>query len=183
MAWSGNTKPIIVWFSGMSGAGKTTLANRLYNLMRASGRTTITLDGDVMRSTVSKDLDFSIYDRMENIRRAAEIASMVYKQGISVICSFITPTDDLRKMIKFIVGDSLVHVFLDCSLEECQRRDVKGLYKGAREGTILMMTGINSVFEPCDDADLIIKTDVLTENESIQEVKDFLWRKCNIFFM
>lgn len=182
MAWNGH-KPIIVWFSGMSGAGKTTLSDRVVNLMRAHDRPVVALDGDVMRNSVSNDLDFSLRGRYENIRRAAETARMVYGQGISVICSFITPTEDLRVMLKEILGNNFVHVFLDCSLEECQRRDVKGLYKAARNGKVSMMTGVGAAFEPPTDADLVIETGRLTEQESITEIRNFLWGKYRIYFM
>lgn len=183
MAGSWNNRAVIIWFSGLSGAGKTTLANRIVNLSKASGRSVISLDGDVLRQGISRFLGFSHADREENIRIAAEIALMAHRQGVSSVCSFITPTKRMRDILKDILEDKWIHIFLDCSLEECKRRDVKGLYHLAEKGDVQLMTGVTSSFEPPIDADLVVKTDDLSENESVREIREFLSKKHNIFFM
>ena len=152
-------KAMVVWMVGLSGSGKSTLAKALENELHKQGFLTKLLDGDNLRVGVNNNLGFSEEDRVENIRRAAEVANLFSNCGVVTICSLISPTAEIREMSRKIIGENYFEVFVDCSLEECERRDVKGLYAKARRGEIKHFTGIDSPFEPAIDADLIIQTD------------------------
>jgi len=157
--------PINIWIMGLSGSGKTTIANYIKKNYLTEY---MLLDGDEFRNGISKDLGFSPGDRMENIRRCAEICLLANRSGVSTICSFITPLDSQRNMLRDILGDSLLLCYLKCSVEECIRRDVKGLYKKAINGEIQNFTGIDSVFDIPTSVDLTIDTEIMTIDESIK---------------
>ncbi len=140
------------WFFGLSGAGKTTLTDEILK-----ENPMVHLDGDILRNGINKDLGFSKSDRSENLRRTAEITKIFNNEGIDVICSFITPLEEHRDLIKRI-NKNIKLIFCDCPLEICEERDVKGLYKLARAGRIKKFTGVSSAFESGTDADLKLQT-------------------------
>ncbi|QVL45081.1 MAG: adenylyl-sulfate kinase [Methylophilaceae bacterium] len=151
-------KGTVIWLTGLSGAGKSFLANALENKLHQLGKHTYLLDGDNLRLGINKDLGFSEGDRKENIRRAAEISRLMVDAGLIVIAAFISPFRAERKMAGDLIGkDHFIEVFLDTPLEICEQRDPKGLYKRARTGMIPNMTGINSPYEPPTNPDFIFK--------------------------
>ncbi len=143
---------------GLSGAGKSTLANLLETRLTQNGYFTIRPDGDELRKGLNKNLGFSMDDREENVRRAAETAKIIASNGIITICSFITPLQSHRDTVKDVLGELYFEVFVDCPLSVCALRDVKGLYKMAQENTIKNLTGIGSEFERPTKADLVLTT-------------------------
>lgn len=149
---------IVVWLFGLSGSGKTTISTLLKEKLEEEGFFAITLDGDVLREGINKDLGFSEADRAENIRRAAEIAKIMMMSNIITICSFITPLEQYRALAAQIIGELYFEVFLDCPLAICKERDVKGLYKDADQNLISNFTGVSARFEPALNANLIIRT-------------------------
>ncbi|NJN27482.1 MAG: adenylyl-sulfate kinase [Cyclobacteriaceae bacterium] len=155
-----NQNPIVIWLSGPSGSGKSTLARGLDNALYEKGYLTQLLDGDNLRSGINNNLSFGAEDRVENIRRAAEVAKLFANCGIIAICSFISPTKEIRELAKKIIGDSYVEVFINCPIEVCEQRDVKGLYKKARAGEIRNFTGIDAPFENPENPDFEIRTDL-----------------------
>jgi adenylylsulfate kinase len=161
--------PKVIWFTGLSGAGKTTLANGLNRFLLRKGYFTKQFDGDEIRHGLNKDLGYSIEDRIENIRRTAEVAKLFADHGIVVICSFISPTRQMRQMVRESVGkDRFIEVFVNCPLEVCEKRDVKGLYKKARQGLITDFTGIGSIYEIPEHPDIEVRTDVWSEKNTLK---------------
>jgi len=155
----------LIWFTGLSGSGKSTIANALEVELHQLGIKTYTLDGDNIRKGLNSDLTFSPEHRTENIRRIAETANLMIDAGLVVLAAFVSPYIKDRENIKNIVKDfNFVEVYVNTSLEECERRDVKGLYKKARAGEIKNMTGISAPYEAPKSPDIEIKT----ENESIE---------------
>jgi adenylylsulfate kinase len=153
-------KSIVIWMIGLSGSGKSTLARYLENTLHSMGYLTQLLDGDNLRTGINNNLGFSEEDRNENIRRTAEVAKLFTNAGLITICSFITPTLKSRQIAKEVIGDSdYYEVFINCPLEICEQRDVKGLYAKARKGEIKNFTGIDSPFEFPENPDLELKTD------------------------
>lgn len=155
-----NQKPMVVWLVGLSGSGKSTLARGLENALHEKGFLTQLLDGDNLRSGINNNLSFTEEDRIENIRRAAEVSKLFANCGVVTICSLISPTQEIRNMARAIIGDKYFEVFVNCPIEVCESRDVKGLYKKARAGEIKNFTGINAPFEVPQNSDLEISTDV-----------------------
>jgi len=151
-------KSLVVWILGLSGSGKSTLARGLENALFEKGYLTQLLDGDNLRSGINNNLSFSDEDRFENIRRAAEVSTLFADCGIITICSLISPTQEIRDMAKSIIEEKYFEVFVNCPIEVCESRDVKGLYKKARAGEIKNFTGIDSPFEQPKNPDLEIKT-------------------------
>ncbi|MBK6267056.1 adenylyl-sulfate kinase [Marivirga sp. S37H4] len=151
-------KAIVIWMVGLSGSGKSTLARALENTLHEMGHLTQLLDGDNLRTGINNNLTFSPEDRKENIRRAAETARLFMNAGVVTICSFISPTEEVRKMAREIIGPAYVEVFIDCPLAVCEARDVKGLYAKARRGEIKDFTGVNAPFEEPKQAEIIIDT-------------------------
>jgi len=141
----------VIWFTGLSGSGKTTLASLLEKRLFELNYFCQILDGDNVRSGINKNLHFTEKDRMENIRRIAEISKLFMNCGIILICAFISPTNEMRQMAKEIIGeDDFLEVFVNTPLEVCEKRDPKGLYKKARKGEIKNFTGISAPFETPD---------------------------------
>jgi bifunctional enzyme CysN/CysC len=152
-------KPCIVWFTGLSGAGKSTIANILDQKLFALGRHTMLLDGDNVRHGLNRDLGFTEADRVENIRRAGEVAKLMVDGGLIVICSFISPYRAEREMVRALVGDGeFIEVFVDTPIEECVRRDPKGLYSRARAGKIKNFTGIDAPYEAPEHPEIRLDT-------------------------
>ncbi|SMG52559.1 adenylylsulfate kinase [Marivirga sericea] len=161
-------KSIVIWMVGLSGSGKSTLARALENSLHKEGFLTQLLDGDNMRTGINNNLGFSPEDRTENIRRAAETAKLFMNAGLVTICSFISPTDEIRKIAKEVVGEGYVEVYVDCPVEVCEKRDVKGLYAKARKGEIPNFTGISAPFDVPKNPDVAIDTAHQTLEESHQ---------------
>ena len=165
----------LIWFTGLSGSGKSTIANRVEQELHKKGIKTYTLDGDNIRNGINKDLNFSSEDRAENIRRIAEVANLMVDAGLVVLAAFVSPYKKDRENIKNIVKDAnFVEVFVNTSLEECERRDVKGLYKKARIGEIKNMTGISEPYEAPKNPGLEIKTEEETIEESVNKVIEYI---------
>ncbi|MGJ3234522.1 adenylyl-sulfate kinase [Marivirga sp.] len=158
-------KSVVIWMVGLSGSGKSTLARALENSLHEEGYLTQLLDGDNMRTGINNNLGFSPEDRTENIRRAAETAKLFMNAGLVTICSFISPTNDIRNMAKEIIGDGYVEVYVDCPVEVCEERDVKGLYAKARKGEIPDFTGISAPFDVPQKPDVAVDT----ANQSLEE--------------
>lgn len=164
---------LVVWLYGLSGSGKSTLALMLERKLHEEGLFTKVLDGDNVRSGLNRNLGFSDEDRMENIRRVAEVAKLFADTGVITIASFITPRNDLRAEARAIVGDAdLIEVYVKASFETCARRDVKGLYAKAGAGQVANFTGKDSAFEEPDRADLLIDTETESEGESLAKLYD-----------
>ncbi len=159
-----------IWLTGLSGSGKSTIALLLEKKLTEENYFVVVLDGDELRKTLNKDLGYSEADRTENIRRAAEITNLLVQKNIVVICSFITPLQKLRALAASITGEAYYEVFVDCPLQVCEERDVKGLYKKARNNEISDFTGIGAVFEPAVHAQLTIHTDNETAYLSMEKV-------------
>jgi len=158
----------VIWFTGLSGSGKTTLATLLEEKLQAGDLHCTVLDGDVIRRGLNKDLGFSDADRKENIRRIAEVSKLFIDSGVIVLSAFISPFESDRAMVRKIIGDgNMIEVFVDCPLEVCELRDVKGLYKKARAGQIADFTGISSPYERPSKPDVTIATNQLTIEQSL----------------
>jgi len=165
----------VVWMTGLSGAGKTTLATHLEAELFHLGYLSYILDGDNIRAGINRRLSFSEDDRVENIRRIAEISKLFLECGIITINCFISPTESIRRMARTIIGpDDFIEVFVNAPLEVCEKRDIKGLYSKARKGEIKEFTGIDSPFEIPSDPNIEILTDRMTVEESVIKILDFL---------
>lgn len=147
-----------IWMSGLSGAGKSTIANALEKRLYAMGKKTMLLDGDNVRMGLNSNLGFSDEDRVENIRRIAEVAKLMNDAGLIVITAFISPYRQDRRNAKKIIGEGFREVYVSTSIAECEKRDVKGLYKAAREGKIAHFTGITSPYETPEHPDVAVDT-------------------------
>jgi len=159
-------RPLAIWFTGLSGSGKTTLSDSLNSIILRKGYFTKVFDGDVIRTGLCSDLGFSEDDRRENIRRTAEVARMFMDSGLIVLCSFISPTHEIRELARRIVGpDRFVEVYVNCPIEVCELRDVKGLYKKYRLGLLKNMTGFDSPYEAPLNPDIEIRTDLWDVNK------------------
>lgn len=159
-------RAIVIWMVGLSGSGKSTLARTVETNLHTMGFKTMLLDGDNLRTGINNNLGFSEADRTENIRRAAEVSRLFASSGLVTICSLISPTEEIRRMAAEIIGDDYYEVFVSCPLEECERRDVKGLYAKARRGEIKNFTGIDSPFEDPQNPSLVVKTNELSLEDS-----------------
>lgn len=159
----------VFWLVGLSGSGKSTLANGIHNKLFEMGMHSVVLDGDNTRLGINKDLDFSDQDRIENIRRVAEIAKLFVQSGHIVITAFISPFEINRQQAKEIISeDDFIEVYAKSSISKCEERDVKGLYKKVRTGEISHFTGITSPFDEPKNADICVDTEKLSINESIE---------------
>ena len=171
----------VVWFTGLSGSGKSTLANQVEHELYKKGIKTFSLDGDNIRNGLNKNLGFTAEDRQENLRRIAEVAKLFVESGAVVIASFISPMKKDRDMIKEIIGEEdFIEIFVNTSLEECERRDVKGLYKKARAGEIKNFTGIDSPYENPESPDLEIKTEEDDLKNALKRIISYLQVKLEI---
>jgi adenylylsulfate kinase len=173
-----NQKPVIVWFTGLSASGKSTLAHALDEALYNSKIRSYVLDGDNIRHGLNKDLGFSDADRTENIRRIGEVAKLFLDAGTIVLTAFISPFKKDRDIVRNLVGDSeFIEVFVKCPLEVCEQRDPKGLYKKARAGEVKHFTGIDSAYEAPDSPEIILETDKLSLEESVKQVVSYLKEK------
>ncbi len=162
---------LVIWFVGLSGSGKSTLASALERRLFEQNISTFILDGDNIRSGLNSDLDFSENARRENIRRIGEVAKLMTDAGLVVLTAFISPFKKERKKVKNLVGENhYVEIFVDCPLEECEKRDVKGLYAKARRGEISNFTGISSPFEKPENPDAVVKTAEVSIEEGVEQI-------------
>jgi adenylylsulfate kinase len=168
----------LVWFTGLSGSGKSTLANAVEQKLYEQGLHTYILDGDNIRSGLNQDLDFSEASRRENIRRIGEVANLMVDAGVVTLSAFISPFKRERDLVKSLVGeDSYIEVFVDCPVEECEKRDVKGLYKKARAGEIKNFTGISSPFEKPEAPQITIPTAEVSIEEGVSKIVELVQNK------
>src|SRR5262249_42587985 len=170
-------KPCILWFTGLSGAGKSTISNLVEKKLHVAGRHTYLLDGDTVRHGLNRDLGFTDADRVENIRRVAETAKLFVDAGLIVLVSFISPFRSERDMARELVGEGeFLEVFVDAPLDVVEARDPKGLYRKARAGEIKHFTGIDSPYEPPLNPDLRLDTTVADANDLAERVVEHLRR-------
>jgi adenylylsulfate kinase len=168
-------KSPVIWLTGLSGSGKSTIANHLSLKLQELGKLSYTLDGDNIRMGLNKDLGFSDVDRKENIRRIAEVAKLLSDSGVIVITSFISPFIEERAKAKEIIGEeNFIEVYISTPLDVCEMRDPKGLYKKARKGEIPLFTGIDSPYEPPTHPNLAIETDKCSLSECSGQIEDYL---------
>ena len=170
-----NQRAKVYWLTGLSGSGKSTIAQGVERMLFAEGYMVQVIDGDNIRTGISNNLSFALSDRRENIRRIAEVAKLYLHSGIITLCSFISPTREIRAMAGGIIGaDDFHEVFVDTSIEACESRDVKGLYKKARAGEIQGFTGIDSPYEAPLNADLQLETEGQAISDSVKTLGDYV---------
>lgn len=161
----------VIWFTGLSGSGKTTLANLLEKRLFELNFFCQGLDGDKVRSGINKNLQFTEEDRMENIRRIAEVSKLFMNSGIILICAFISPTNEIRQVAREIIGkNNFLEIFVNTPIEICEKRDPKGLYKKARTGEIENFTGISAPFEQPTNPFLVVDNTNPDLNETVQNI-------------
>ena len=174
-------KPLAVWFTGLSGAGKSTLAALLEKALYRRNIHTCLLDGDNLRSGLNRNLGFTEAERTENLRRVAEVAKLFVQSGNVVIAAFISPLESDRQMVKEIIGEErFLEVFVDTSLDECEQRDVKGLYKRARAGEIRNFTGISAPFEEPKNPDLKVRTEDEDQEKILEKLLQIVEEKIRL---
>jgi adenylylsulfate kinase len=168
-------KGVMLWFTGLSGSGKSTVAIALERELQKRGLLCRILDGDNIRTGINANLGFSTDDRRENIRRVAEVAKLFVDTGIITIAAFVSPTEDLRNLAQHIIGkDDFKEIFISTPIEECERRDVKGLYARARRGEVKNFTGISAPFEAPQHPALSLDTSKLSLEESVAQLLQLL---------
>lgn len=173
-----NQKPCLIWYTGLSGSGKSTLANAVERSLFDKGFLTYSLDGDNVRNGISNNLDFSAKDRSENIRRIGEVAKLMIDAGLIVSASFVSPFEKDRELVKDLIGKAnFIEIYVSTPLSECERRDVKGLYKKARNGEITDFTGISSPFEEPKSPDLSIDTTNISIADASKIVLSIILKK------
>jgi adenylylsulfate kinase len=177
-----NHRGVIIWFTGLSGAGKSTLAHAVEEKLHQMGCRTFVLDGDHVRHGLCRDLGFSNQNRMENIRRVGEVAKLFMEAGVIVLTAFISPFRADREHVRDMVGNSdFIEIFCDSTIQVCENRDVKGLYKKARAGEILEFTGITSPYERPDKPEVIVETGRLPLTECVDTVMESLETVLTLF--
>ena len=173
--------PCVVWFTGLSGSGKSTIANILEQKLHTIGKRTYLLDGDNVRHGLNKDLGFTDTDRVENIRRVAEVSKLMVDAGLITLVSFISPFKSERQMARNLLSsDEFFEIFVNTSLEECEKRDPKGLYKKARAGELKNFTGIDSSYEEPENPDLVLDTSSGNAEQLTDQIIKFLKDKNKI---
>lgn len=169
-----NQKPLLLWFTGLSGSGKSTLSNAVERFLFDNGFTTYALDGDNTRKGLNSNLGFVSEDRKENIRRIGEVSKLMLDAGLIICASFVSPFKEDRERIKKIIGNTnMLEIYVSTPLEECEKRDVKGLYLKARRGEITHFTGISSPYEIPENPDITIDT----TNLSIAEAAHIIYKQ------
>ncbi|SVB45755.1 uncharacterized protein METZ01_LOCUS198609 [marine metagenome] len=173
-----NHKSVVIWFTGLSGSGKSTLAHSVEEILFSKGCRTYVLDGDNVRHGLTSNLDFSNEDRKENIRRIGEVTKLMMEAGLIILTAFISPFREDRIAVRNLISDGdFIEIYCKASLETCEARDLKGLYKRARLGEIKNYTGINSPYEIPDNPELIIDIDKEVLEESVSKIVSFLQTK------
>ena len=173
-----NHKSVVIWFTGLSGSGKSTLAHSVEEILFSKGCRTYVLDGDNVRHGLTSNLGFSNEDRKENIRRIGEVTKLMMEAGLIILTAFISPFREDRIAVRNLISDGdFIEIYCKASLETCEARDLKGLYKRARLGEIKNYTGINSPYEIPDNPELIIDIDKEVLEESVSKIVRFLQTK------
>ena len=173
-----NHKSVVIWFTGLSGSGKSTLAHSVEEILFSKGCRTYVLDGDNVRHGLTSNLGFSNEDRKENIRRIGEVTKLMMEAGLIILTAFISPFREDRIAVRNLISDGdFIEVYCKASLETCEARDLKGLYKRARLGEIKNYTGINSPYEIPDNPELIIDIDKEVLEESVSKIVSFLQKR------
>jgi len=173
-----NQKPAILWFTGLSGSGKSTIANAVESKLLSIGKHTYLLDGDNIRMGLNKGLGFSELDRIENIRRIGEVAKLFVDAGTLVLTAFISPFQKERDSVRSLVQENaFIEIYIDTPLSVCETRDPKGLYVKARKGEIADFTGISSLYEAPVNPEIHIKTETQSIEESVEQIIDYLKHK------
>ena len=173
-----NQQPFLLWFTGLSGSGKSTIATNLELQLFEKGYLTYLLDGDNVRSGINKGLGFSEADRKENIRRMAEVSKLMLDTGVVVLSAFVSPLKENRDLVREIVGEEyFLEVFVNCALEVCEQRDTKGLYKQARAGLIKNFTGIGAPFEKPTNPFIELHTDNMPIETGVNQLLDKLYSR------
>ncbi len=168
-------KSFVLWFTGLSGSGKSTLAHAVEEKLHETGHRTFVFDGDNVRHGLNKDLGFSQEDRKENIRRIGEMCKLFIEAGVIALTAFISPYKEDRNMIRQMVNEGdFIEIYCDCSLEICERRDVKGMYARARRGEITSFTGISAPYEVPDNPEIIPDTGHTTLEECVNKIIEYL---------
>ena len=168
-------KSYILWFTGLSGSGKSTIANMVEGRLHEMGISTYILDGDNLRNGLNEDLGFSSGDRKENIRRIGEVSKLFVDSGIVVLATFISPyASDREEVRKKVQQDEFIEIYVKCPIEACEKRDPKGLYKKARSGEITSFTGVSAPYEEPENPEIIIETSQYTIEECVQQVMNYL---------
>lgn len=169
---------IMIWFTGLSGSGKSTVAMGVERELHAQGILCRILDGDNVRAGINNNLGFSAEDRIENIRRIAEIGKLFVQTGVVTLACFVSPTNDIRQMARDIVGEEdFLEVYISTPIEECERRDVKGLYARARKGEVKNFTGISAPFEAPVSPDIAIDTSKIPLEESVKTLTELIIKR------
>ena len=169
---------IMIWFTGLSGSGKSTVAMGVERELHAQGILCRILDGDNVRAGINNNLGFSAEDRIENIRRIAEIGKLFVQTGVVTLACFVSPTNDIRQMAREIVGEEdFLEVYISTPIEECERRDVKGLYARARKGDVKNFTGISAPFEAPVSPDIAIDTSKIPLEESVRTLTELIIKR------
>jgi adenylylsulfate kinase len=163
-----------LWFTGLSGSGKTTITNLLVKELRARGSKLEVLDGDIVRENLSKGLGFSKEDRDTNIRRIAFVANLLSRNGVPVITAAISPYREIRDEARQLMDDRFIEIYVKASVEACEQRDVKGLYAKARAGEIKEFTGVSDPYEAPKSPEIVCETEIETPEESAQKIVDYL---------
>jgi len=177
-----NQKPMLLWFTGLSGSGKSTIAGELEYQLFKKGLKTYLLDGDNVRHGLNKDLGFSNEDRKENIRRIAEVSKLFVDSGTLVMTAFISPFIEERELARSLLNsEEFVEIYIRCPLSICEERDPKGMYKKARSGEIKKFTGIDSPYEEPPKAELVIDSDKLSVEDAVGEIIKYLSDQKGIF--
>lgn len=176
-----NQKSQVLWLTGLSGSGKSTIAQALERKLHNEGFFAQVLDGDNIRSGINNNLGFSIEDRKENVRRIAEVSKLYLNSGVIALCSFISPTKEIRSFAQNIIGaNDFIEIYVKASVELCETRDVKGLYKKARAGEIKGFTGIDSPYEEPTIADIVIDTAILDVEQSVNKIYNSIINRIQI---
>ncbi len=170
-------KAYVIWLTGLSGSGKTTLAKALQDQLYSEGKRSFVLDGDSFRRGVSDGLGFSAEDRNENLRRVREVAKLFMDAGVIVICAFVSPFERDRVELRARFGNRLVEVYVKCGIEECRRRDPKGLYKLADKGDVKQFTGVSDTYEPPLAPDLVIDSEQSSAEMATKTLYTYLSEK------
>jgi len=173
-------KPACLWFTGLSGSGKSTLANLVEWQLFTTGHFTYSLDGDNIRKGLNKDLDFTEQARIENMRRMGEVAKLMCDAGLIVLAAFVSPLKKHREMLREIIGENFIEIFVDTPLEICEQRDIKGLYQKARKGEISNFTGISSPFEKPEHPEIHVQTINETPQQSVNTILEYILPRIKI---
>ncbi len=169
-----NQKGVLIWFTGLSGSGKSTIANRVQKTLYENKKLTYLLDGDNIRHGLCSDLGFTLEDRGENIRRISEVSKLFVDSGVITLGTFVSPLRSDRQKVRDLLGDDFIEVYVKCSIETCEDRDPKELYKKARNGEIKNFTGIDSPYEEPESAEIVLDTDNNDLDICVKELIDYL---------